>query len=204
MTEPRPENPKAAAKAAKAYAKATRPWFKKKRFIIPIAVVAVVAIAAAGTGGDKSGGDGTGRTKSSVGSASKVGSKSQPAPPGTWVRNKSAKYAISKVEVVNSIGPFSQPPAGKYVVVTLTVENVKNSTIQISNEDFKLLVGGSQIDSSSDAYMMEGAFAYDDLSPQLKRTGKIVFDVAPKYAGTGVLRAQAFISADDAVFLSLK
>lgn len=28
-------NAKAEAKAAKAYAKATRPWYKKKRFILP-------------------------------------------------------------------------------------------------------------------------------------------------------------------------
>lgn len=199
MTEQAPENPKAAAKAAKAYAKATRPWFKKKRFIIPIAVVVVVIAIAVGSGGN-----GTDDGTTSSNKASNLGSQSHPAPRGTWVQNKSAKYAISNVEVVNSLGQFSQPPAGKYVVVTLTVENVKDSTIQISNSDFKLLVGGTQIDSSSEAYMMDGAFTYDDLSPQLKRTGKIVFDVPPKYAGSGVLRAQAFISTDKAVFLSLK
>ncbi|WP_313407655.1 hypothetical protein [Aeromicrobium sp.] len=45
-------NPKAAAKAAKAYAKATRPWFKKKRFIIPIALVALAVISPALGGED--------------------------------------------------------------------------------------------------------------------------------------------------------
>lgn len=45
-------NPKAAAKAAKAYAKATRPWFKKKRFIIPIALVALAVIVPAMGGED--------------------------------------------------------------------------------------------------------------------------------------------------------
>jgi hypothetical protein len=35
---------KANAKAAKAYAKAQRPWFKKKRFIIPLALVALMGI----------------------------------------------------------------------------------------------------------------------------------------------------------------
>ncbi len=37
-------NPKAAAKAAAAYAKATRPWYKKKRFMIPVAVVIIAAL----------------------------------------------------------------------------------------------------------------------------------------------------------------
>ncbi|MFS0886436.1 hypothetical protein [Aeromicrobium sp. 179-A 4D2 NHS] len=40
-------NPKAAAAAAKAYAKATRPWFKKKRFVIPLALVALTIVGSA-------------------------------------------------------------------------------------------------------------------------------------------------------------
>ena len=34
-------NPKAEAKAAKAYAKAMRPWYKKKRVLIPAGFVAL-------------------------------------------------------------------------------------------------------------------------------------------------------------------
>ncbi|HSV41773.1 MAG TPA: hypothetical protein VLI04_23610 [Nocardioidaceae bacterium] len=46
-----PNNPKASAKAAKAYAKATRPWYKKKRWIGSIAIVAIVGIGIASSGG---------------------------------------------------------------------------------------------------------------------------------------------------------
>lgn len=46
-------NPKADAKAAKAYAKATRPWFKKKRWWLAGAVI--VAIGATATSGGGSG-----------------------------------------------------------------------------------------------------------------------------------------------------
>ncbi len=42
---------KADAKAAAAYAKAQRPWYKKKRWIGTIAIVAIVAIAAGSSGG---------------------------------------------------------------------------------------------------------------------------------------------------------
>jgi hypothetical protein len=45
---------KAQAKAAKAHAKAMRPWYKKKRFILPlILLVLVIAIAAASSGGSE-------------------------------------------------------------------------------------------------------------------------------------------------------
>lgn len=45
---------KAQAKADKAYAKANRPWFKKKRFIIPLALVALMVIAGVASGGGTS------------------------------------------------------------------------------------------------------------------------------------------------------
>lgn len=46
-------DPKAQAKADKAYAKATRPWFKKKRFIL-LGSIALVAIFSAASGGGDS------------------------------------------------------------------------------------------------------------------------------------------------------
>ncbi len=46
---------KADAKAEKARAKAMRPWFKKKRFILPLAVVAVIVLSTALRGGNSGG-----------------------------------------------------------------------------------------------------------------------------------------------------
>jgi hypothetical protein len=47
-----PRDAKAEAAAAKAYAKAQRPWYKKKRWIFSIGVVLlIIVIAAAGSGG---------------------------------------------------------------------------------------------------------------------------------------------------------
>ena len=42
---------KADAKAEKAREKAMRPWFKKKRFIIPLGIVAIVILATIVNGG---------------------------------------------------------------------------------------------------------------------------------------------------------
>lgn len=60
-------DPKAAAKAAKAYAKASRPWFKKKRWWVIGAIVLIVIIAAASASG---GGDSTKVTDGSSKNAS--------------------------------------------------------------------------------------------------------------------------------------
>jgi len=48
-----PERTRADAKAEKAYAKASRPWYKKKRFIIPLALIAL-AIAGSALGSETS------------------------------------------------------------------------------------------------------------------------------------------------------
>ncbi len=59
-------NPKAAAKAAKAYAKASRPWYKKKRFIIPLALVVIALISTAAGGGSSDDGDKTANDNSAA------------------------------------------------------------------------------------------------------------------------------------------
>ena len=53
MTEPTndPKLAKADAKAATARAKSLRPWFQKKRFIVPIALVMLAGISTAANGG---------------------------------------------------------------------------------------------------------------------------------------------------------
>jgi hypothetical protein len=48
-------NPKADAKAAKAYAKAMRPWYKKKRFLLPLGLVLLMVAVSAGSSGSGSG-----------------------------------------------------------------------------------------------------------------------------------------------------
>ena len=68
-----------------------------------------------------------------------------------------------------------------------------------------LQVGGVEINASDEGVMaLDDAFVYEEVSPGLKKTGTIVFDVPPAEAGTGVVKAQAMLSADDAVYLNLK
>lgn len=45
------DNPKAQAAADKAYRKASRPWFKKKRFILPLILLLIIVISTAANSG---------------------------------------------------------------------------------------------------------------------------------------------------------
>jgi hypothetical protein len=47
-------DPKAQAKADKAYRKAQRPFYKKKRFILPVALLALIVIGVASNSGGSS------------------------------------------------------------------------------------------------------------------------------------------------------
>lgn len=49
------EDAKAQVKAEKAYRKASRPWFRKKRFMLPLVLVVLVVILQAATGGVSTG-----------------------------------------------------------------------------------------------------------------------------------------------------
>lgn len=214
------QDPKAAAKAAKAYAKATRPWYKKKRWIISLAFVALIAVSAAVSGGGDDGGteikatqsdDGSsGNDKASDSKADKgdkgaVGTKGNPAPRGTAVQNKSAKYQILGVTTAPTVGSagVQEKAAGKFVIIDLSVTNVKDETIQFSTSDVVLQVGGTAIEAEDDLFYLDDVLSYDDISPGLTKRGKVIFDVDPKQAGKGVLKAQAMLSTDEAVYLAL-
>jgi len=69
-------NPKAEARAAKAYAKAMRPWYKKKRYIFSLGALLLIVIAAAGSGG---GTDSTGPSTSSNTTTNSTSSPTEPA-----------------------------------------------------------------------------------------------------------------------------
>jgi hypothetical protein len=76
-------NPKAEAKAAKAYAKAMRPWYKKKRVIIPAGLVALTIAGAAMSSSDSGSSSASGGSASSAPStASGGGGKSAGAKHG--------------------------------------------------------------------------------------------------------------------------
>ena len=156
-------NPKAAAKAAKAYAKATRPWYRKKRVIIPVAALAVVGGIAIGTSG---GGEPASETVAHVaadGSATKAGpapqagAGSKPESATKSAREVPVEYeaALASAESYLDLGAFSK--AG------LTDQLTSEYGEQFSADAARYAVNHVDVDWNEEA--LESAESYMELSP---------------------------------------
>jgi predicted 3-demethylubiquinone-9 3-methyltransferase (glyoxalase superfamily) len=105
---------KARAKADKAYAKATRPWYKKKRFMIPLAFVVLMGIAAGASGGDgTSGSADSGATQSDTPAKSDaneavVDEGSEPAEQNEPEMTSGQENALRAAENYLDMMPFSK------------------------------------------------------------------------------------------------
>lgn len=175
------DNPKAAVKAAKVYAKASRPWYKKKRFIIPIALVVLMVIVAATSSGDTgptTGGGGGGEGGDSA------ASQAQPVAVGETVSLEGTSYTVESVETTDTVGDefFEEAAGGVYVVVELTIENTEDETKTFLDTAAKL-IGSNDKTYSTDsdgtiaASTDGGSLIFEDMQPDVAKTGLLVFDV---------------------------
>lgn len=78
-------NAKAQAAADKAYRKASRPWFKKKRFLLPLIIVIVVIITTAANSGKKDTAATSAPATTTAASAEAV-NPAAPAAAATWTK----------------------------------------------------------------------------------------------------------------------
>lgn len=133
------QNPKAAAKAAKAYAKASRPAYKKKRFIIPAAVAAIAIASSAGGGGS----DGNDTTPTAAeGPAAAAPAAAAPAPaaeaPAAAPAPAEPAITVSAAELIDTLEANALNAKktwdGKQVTVTGFV-----GSIDASGDYFSLL-----------------------------------------------------------------
>lgn len=146
-----PRNAKADVKAAKAYAKATRPWYKKKRFWL-LGIIALIAIYALTSGGD----DDTTANGTSTGSSQETSAAADApaAEPAMVVTAQqmlddleanplaaSTKYKDKLVTVTGKLDNIDA--SGNYFSLTGTDEFafVTNVTVDIEEEQ-KATVGG--------------------------------------------------------------
>jgi|DEB19_MinimDraft_3_1074340.scaffolds.fasta_scaffold125074_1 hypothetical protein len=121
-----PKDAKARAKAEKAYNKASRPWFKKKRFwLLGIIVVAAIASSSGGGGG------------SSSSESSNNSSESQAEVPAVEV---TAEQLLSELE--DNALSAKNTWKDKKVVITGTLDNIDASGDYFSlrgNNEFSLI-----------------------------------------------------------------
>jgi hypothetical protein len=101
-----PQEARAHVKAAKAYSKATRPLYKKKRVIVPsvlFVLIVMISIATAGGGGDPA------VTADSGAAASDAGVEQPAAPAGPTFGTpiKGSKFTVTVTQVGECVGPPS-------------------------------------------------------------------------------------------------
>ena len=205
------QNPRAAAKAAKAYAKATRPWYKKKRWIGLIVIAVIVVIAVATSGGDSdadpekvSGGD-----SSKAADTNKAGTKSNPIKVGETVKLEGTQYTVKSAKTSAEVGSeyFKETAGGIYVIVEMTIENKKDETKTFSESAAKFVGGNGKTYSTDD----DGSIAADeplileDMQPDVPKTGLLVYDVPKNATSGGVLKVSDLFGGGDAfIDLGLK
>lgn len=207
-------DPKAAAKAAKAYAKATRPFYKKKRFIIPAAAVAIgIAVSAGGGGGSDDGGgpkvvdsntaadtagtadnDKSKSDESKSDESAKPGTKENPIKKGQTVELEGTRYTVKAAKTSPTVGDqfFEEKADGTFVIVTLTIENTKDESKIFSDAAAAFVAkDGTSYETDSDATFAAVGEGDDlflkEMHPDLPTTGNLIFDVPPTKVKGGVL-----------------
>ncbi len=217
-------NPKAEAKAAKAYAKAMRPWYKKKRVLIPAGIV-VLALVGSATSGHKSGSASTSSAaSSSVAShtAHKHGQKA--ATPteqaaksdgkvgnvGQAVTNAGTTYKVTDVQTAKTIGDpdlLGARADGTFVIVNLQLTNNKNETKTFLDSSAKIKTSdGKEYQTSDKAVTAFGddSLLLKDIQPDLTTHGKLAFELPPsKVSGSTLVIQDLYGSGEVKVNLGL-
>lgn len=147
---------KAQASADKAYKKASRPWFKKKRFILPLLLVAIFAIAGIAGGG---GGEDTTANNSSAGNTTET----EAAPAGEPAEEPAEEPAFAGAQDSDVIGEAGDALKLGDITVTaaalaagdatlgatqctaVIVENGSDETIDFNLMDWKMQSPGGTI-----------------------------------------------------------
>lgn len=185
----------AEAKAAKARAKAMRPWWKKKRVILPLGLVALIAIAAIAGGGD--GGDsdtGTGEatkttatggtTETTAAGAETDGdAKLFPGRPDSQREDQErnigeAAKLSGYTATVTSTGfqeSISDFETKGYIVVEVTIENRDDKAQSYNYFDWKIQTPSGQVIDPT--FSTVDTLGSGDLVKGGKVSGKVVFEV---------------------------
>jgi len=135
VTTPEPDykNAQAEAKAAAARAKALRPWYRKKRFIIGGPVIALIIIGAIGSNGSNEGSaTATNTTTNTTGSAKTP--VPAPEPMQVTARQIADAFDANQVAAAKEWG-------GQYVQFTATISNITQSGLafhDVSAKQFSL------------------------------------------------------------------
>ena len=203
MSEMTPKEAAAEAKAAKAKAKALRPWFKKKRIIVPLALVVLIGLSPAMNGGNSGGSS----TATGTDSTSEEAAPEAMAKIGDTVTDGDWSYVVSNLKCgVKQVGSslLGAEAQGQFCIVSISATNNGTKADYFLGSDHKLYdVNGSEYESDSSAWIyLEDNMLLDKVNPGNTSKGQIVFDVPETADLDYILVTSSFLS--DGVKVSLK
>lgn len=186
---------KAEAKAAKAAAKQARPWFKKKRFVIPIGLL-ILVIGTQATGGGSSNDTANNQVEETVEPDTsefdgKIGSK---------VADGKFSFVVSSIECgIKEVGNefLSQKAQGEYCAVEVKVTNTGDEAqYMFADNQYLFDEKGRKFSADSSASIYSGDSGdvwMTEINPGNSISGLLFFDV-PK--GTKI----SYIELHDSAF----
>jgi hypothetical protein len=191
---------KAQAAAEKAYRKASRPWFKKKRFLFPLILLVIIIIFSATSGGDNaasnsevvsSGAENASKSgDDSSDAAEKPAADAKPAFPGAQssdaVGSAGDAIKIGPATVTASPIKAGDSTLGKTLCTSTTLSNGSDETIQFNAFDWKLQDPAGTIVTTSFAGS-DDMLSTGEIAPGGKAKGDVCFDNKSNESGQFVL-----------------
>lgn len=192
------ENAKADAAAEKARAKAMRPWWKKKRYNIPLATVvliAVVAVASAGGGdaelaGDTDGGEEVEEPADEADDGDGGQEEAERAAVGEPAEDGQFTFTVQKIDCgQQTIGeePMTEEAQGQWCILTATVENTGDEARGLSASNQYLYdVNDRQFEASLPMAVADETPIFEDINPGNSVEGRFYFDVGDDFEASHV------------------
>lgn len=214
----------AQARAAKAHARALRPWYKKKRFILPLALIAlfaIIGIASAGRNDAPTAGvPASSASTSQAGEPSEKASKKTtaskaPVPAnakiGDTVTAGDWQFKITKFRCgISSVGNqyLGKKPQGQFCFLNVSATNNGDDEGTLDENNQKLLdAAGKEYSSDSEASLYEDSDSMlflKGVNPGNTAKGLIVFDIPKKAKPTQASLAGGLFGSGKSATIDLK
>jgi hypothetical protein len=213
---PTKQESRARALADKAHRKAMRPWYKKKRFILPLVLVALILLSQAFKGGGDTPTTAAPAASTSAEApaaskapASKAPASKAPAAPaaakiGEKVEAGDWTFKVTKFECgINKVGDqyVGKKAQGQFCKLNLNATNNGDSEGTVDENNLKLLADGKEFSSDSEASLYEDSDSMlflEGVNPGNTAKGLVIFDVPKKLKPTQVSLAGGFFGTKSA------
>ena len=86
-------------------------------------------------------------------------------------------YKVEGYELAKTVAGYTSQ-SGQYAIVKIKVLNKSNETEDVSNGDFKLVIGNSsyESDATTTAYH-DGGFTFEKVNPDMSKVASVVYEV---------------------------